>query len=118
MTRAQALSLAQAKWGDAAYVRYDRRAAMRAKYRALAQEELKEHRARKPRPPSSLPSDDPFLPQARERFRTWWKREEDLMLTALSYGYAVGYVMLDGFAFHIQGVGDSWEEACRKANLL
>jgi hypothetical protein len=106
MTKAQALKLARAKWGAMAAIQFRRKGAMKQE-RERASEALREYRGAKPH--EFLTADD-----ARE-----WRRNEDRLISrAVSYRYSVGYIMMGGLALAVQGSGDSWEEACRKAGLI
>lgn len=104
MTRAQALRLARAKWGDSAAIRYSRRAAL-ADARREAAAELAALRD------GGAPSDPKALGE-------WRERCSQLREIAMSRPYDVGYVGMGGLMFSVQGWGDSWEAACRRAGLL
>jgi hypothetical protein len=115
MTKAQALKLARAKWGENGTLRDVKNASTKER-REAASEELRAHRARKPVKPDSTEPDD--YDDYRKRFHEWRQLETSLMVVALSYRYSVGYMTMGGLAFSVQGQGDTWEEACRNAGLL
>jgi hypothetical protein len=98
MNRAKAWKLLRKRWGDDARLRHNPEA-LSAEQRAAKSEELKQHRMRKP--------------QNRKDYAEWKKKEQELFLAAITHPYNAGYY--NGFAFCIQGSGDTIEEATTKA---
>jgi hypothetical protein len=106
MNRARALKLAQEKWGHRAVARDAGRKASTKEHRESALRLLQQWREGKPIPMTLK----------------WRERHDELLSMALSYRYSVGYLIGDAdtgiLGFSVQGCGDTWEEACRKAGLL
>ena len=103
MTKAQALKLARAKWGDVAHVKHNPKALTRPE-RLAASAELQTWRAR--RSEQTTPDD----------MREWRRQVDRLTLAGTTEPCYVGF--RSALAFHVRGSGDTWEEACRKAGLL
>jgi hypothetical protein len=100
VTKAQALKLARAKWVNA-MVRDNGPLSSTAEQRAGARAAREIHRANKPSPITA----------------EWRKQDDAFTVAGLSRRYDVGRRISWG-AFMIEGSGDTWEEACRAANLL
>lgn len=111
MTKTEALAEARRRWGKDAHVRFNR-GAFREKDRAMANADLKLHRAAKPVRP--IPSTLEYVKAFRE-----WKAEEDrLFAIVLRSPCDVGAITNLGnvfVAFH-WGSGDTWEAAFAKAD--
>lgn len=129
LSKAKALELCQMAWGKNAAI--EDMSAARAgtpESRAEASEQLKKLRGGKKEWPGlqntvAFP-DTMSLGEYRKALKdfnaaaaVWRAMESDAVSRAMRMRYKVGTVM-GGFAFHIKGSGDTWEEALTKAGVL
>jgi hypothetical protein len=125
LTKARALTIARRKWGKRAIVddRGRRHGPSSPEQREVASAALKLHREQKP---VFLPLDEwdgneligeyrRALAAHNAAYRVWKQREDELRSTATYYRYQVGSD--NGWAFYVQGSGDTWEEALTKAGV-
>lgn len=129
LSRAKALELCVAAWGkDAAVEDRSVGCAGTPESRAAASAELAKLRREKPtwlglQDTVTFP-DSMTLAEYRAAHKlylrqaeVWRALESDAQSRAMRQRYQVGKVM-GGFAFHVKGRGDSWEEALKAAGVL
>lgn len=127
LSRAKVLELVTAAWGKNAAID-DSRLAGTPESRAEASAQLEKLRANKPTWPGlqntivfpdtmTLAEYRAALKAHNHKAEMWRAMESDARSRAMRMRYRVGEVM-GGFAFHIKGSGDSWEEALVKAGVL
>ena len=92
MTKSQAIKRAKQLFGDNYHIRdYGIKSATTPEQREAARREMEKIRNEKP--------------------DGWKNRERELFSIIVRQRYAVGRIILGGFAFGIDGSGDTWEEA-------
>jgi hypothetical protein len=120
MTRTQALNKAVKRWGTKAMVRAGTQVTSQEKRdRArVACAELKAKRQALEQERADKLKELPWLQEMNKAIQKLRDAENQMSGQAWHYKFAVGYVDDILGAFHVQGQGDTWEQAFEKAEKI